>query len=107
MMMTSSPLLVKPSVNPNVAGRRMYGGPRLLINPKILPGGVNHNNNKSGSISSLNSSGSGLDISITGHKKSNGFNGVPPSPVVRPPTNVQDRPSFFNTPGNRSNTEIW
>jgi hypothetical protein len=127
MMMTSSPLLVKPNGggginNPNVAGRRIYGGPRLLVNPKILtsPTHQNNNNNKSGSISSLNSSGgSALDISMTNqqqnHKKSssfsNGFGGsVPPSPVVRPPTNAQDRPSFFNnTPGNRrnNNTDIW
>ena len=128
MMMTSSPLLVKPNNNggginnPNVAGRRIYGGPRLLVNPKILtsPTHQNNNNNKSGSVSSLNSSGgSGLDISMTSqqqthHKKSafaSGFGGgVPPSPVVRPPTNAKDRPSFFNnTPGNRrnNNTDIW
>lgn len=118
-MMTSSPLLVKPTNginNPNAAGRRIYGGPRLLVNPKIFspPANQNNNNNKSGSVSSFNSSGgSGLDISMTSqqHKKSGGFNGVPPpSPVVRPPTNAQDRPSFFNvTPGNRrnNNTDIW
>lgn len=119
-MMTSSPLLVKPTTgvnNPNVAGRRIYGGPRLLVHPKILSSPAN-NNNKSGSVSSLNSSGgSGLDISMTSQhnpKKSafaSGFNGVPPpSPVVRPPTNAKDRPSFFNiTPGNHrnSNTDIW
>jgi hypothetical protein len=118
--MTSSPLLVKPTTgvnNPNVAGRRIYGGPRLLVHPKILTSPAN-NHNQSGSVSSLNSSGgSGLDISMTSqhsHKKSafaGGFHGVPPpSPVVRPPTNAKDRPSFFNiTPGNRrnSNTDIW
>jgi hypothetical protein len=126
MMMTSSPLLVKPNNggggihNPNAAGRRIYGGPRLLVNPKILTSPTHqNNNNKSGSVSSLNSSGgSGLDISMTSqqpthHKKSafaSGFGSVPPSPVVRPPTNAQDRPSFFNnTPGNRrnNNTDIW
>jgi hypothetical protein len=119
MMMTSSPLLVKPNGgvnNPNVVGRRIYGGPRLLINPKVLTSPTHQNNNKSGSISSLNSSGgSGLDISMTSqqqnhHKKSASGFGVPPSPVVRPPTNAQDRPSFFNNnPGNRrnNNTDIW
>ncbi|XP_057376794.1 serine-rich adhesin for platelets-like [Daphnia carinata] len=95
-MMTSSPLLVKPTNginNPNVAGRRIYGGPRLLVNPKIFSSPTHQN--KSGSVSSLNSSGgSGLDISMT--NKKSGLNGVPPSPVVRPPTNAQDRPSFFN-----------
>lgn len=107
MMMTSSPLLAKQPVNPNVAGRRSYGGPRVLVNPKHLPAGA-----KSGSVSSLNSSaGSGLDVSTSGHimaapgkNKSFASSAVPPSPVVRPPST--DRPSFYNS-GNRCNTEIW
>lgn len=99
--MTSSPMLVKQPINPNVTGRRSYGGPRVLVNPKHLPG------SKSGSVSSLNSSaGSGLDVSINGHNKSNGKAGfVPPSPVVRPPST--DRPSFYNSGNRCSNTEIW
>ena len=100
-MVTSSPIARSTAVvtNPNVMGRRTYGGPRVLVNPKILPAKSN------GSVNSLNSSGSSIGLDSTTKTAGNGQTRIiPPSPVVRPPSNSQDRPSFYK---GSSNTEIW
>ena len=94
MMLTSSPVIT----NPNLLGRRTYGGPRVLVNPKNLPNSRSLNN-------SLDSSGSSIGLDVSRSKSV-----VPPSPVVRPPTSAQDRPSFYKASKNslnKSNTEIW
>lgn len=76
-------------VNPNVHGRRNYGGPRVLLGPQKIP---------AGSDSSLNRSGGDLSAMRIEPMRS-----PAPNAVVRPPTSAQDRPSFFTS----GNTEIW
>lgn len=113
--------------NPNIGARRNYGGPRLLVNPKLL------NHPKSGPVSpgspasadsSINSSGGSLivdpglqqfsssllfkrNVSTGGSVAVN--NSTPIRRVVRPPTTPQERPSFYNNSAgnNHNNTEIW